>query len=81
MDANLLEVGSKLLAKRIAEGDIQWPTEMIHPVHFHYSCQHNILFRRIVRKVVKADLSNWIQGTQARILDALREVGTYLRGE
>src|SRR6266404_1265140 len=81
MDANLVEVGSKLLAKGIAEEDIQWSTEMTYPVHFHHSCQHNLLFRRIIRKVVKADLSNWTQGTLARILDAPRGVGTYLRGD
>ena len=81
MDANLLEVGSKLLAKVIAEEGVQWSPEMTHPIHFHHLSQHDLIFRRFVRKIIETYLGYWIQGTQARILDPPRGVGTYLRGE
>jgi hypothetical protein len=60
MDANLFEVGSKLLAEVIAEEGIQRSTEMTHPVQFHHISQHDLIFRCIVRNIVKTDLSNRI---------------------
>jgi len=81
MDANLHEVGSEQLAKVIAEKGIQWSTEMTYPVHFYHTFQLDLIFWRIVRKVIETDLSNGIQGSQFGITDPLRWVGADLRGE
>ena len=74
MAANLLDVGSKLLGKAMLEEDIQWPAEMTHPIHTHHPIQHDLSFRRIVREIVEAYLSNRIQGSQTGILDPRRGV-------
>ena len=57
MDANLLEVVSKLFARVTAEKSVQQLTEMTYSVHFHHSFQHDLIFWRIVRKVVETYLS------------------------
>ena len=81
MAANLLEMGSKLLIKAIVEENIQWSTEMAHPIHLYHATQLDLPFRRIIRKVVETGLRNRIQWTQTEISYPPRRVGTYVRRE
>lgn len=74
-------MGNKLLAKVIVGERIQRSAEMAHPVHPYHMFQLDLAFQCRVRQVVKADLSDWIQGTQVGISDPTRGVETNLRGE
>jgi hypothetical protein len=51
---------------------------MTHPVRFHYSAQHNLIFWCIEYNLIEAYFGNRIQGVQLGFFDPPRGVGPRL---